>query len=206
MTTHHNTTDAGAESFPPELVPIARALDRLAALDRAAMPDELAQRIAASTAAHLMAREVSTLDALSTSDRSAASSTLEDRVFMATRAVITRGPSVRVHEPAERPTAARPRRMGWNSWGGRLAIAAGLVIATGLALLVLRNSTTGTPASTPTPQLASAIQNDLDALAAIIDTTDTRDDVLGLNVALRSVEDAIDDDPLKSTLDDGGAL
>ncbi len=191
-----------AESLPTDLVPIAHALDRLGAFDSAAMPAELCERIATSTATRLMEREVSRLDALSSTDRDAAPSTLEDRVFMATRGLIVRG-GARLHEPAARDVHTPGRRLFRPA---RLAIAAMLLLTAVLSLPLLKNSNTGV--LTTAPQIASAIQSDLDELAELADAVDGagRDDVTGLNVALRTVEDALDDDLLKPAIDDGGAL
>lgn len=200
---HEPPNDAHvSEQLPADLVPTARALDRLAAYDGAAMPPELCERIATSTSARLMAREVSSLDALSTSDRAAAPSTLEDRVFMATRGVINQA-GARLHEPVAR-TPGRRHIVGRIA--GRLAIAAALLLTAGVTVRILENQSTPTTDPAAAPQVASAIQSDLDELAALLDTGEVREDVAGLNVALRTVEDAMDDDPLKPGIDDGGAL
>jgi hypothetical protein len=209
MNTPHEHPDANpeaiSESLPSDLVAIARAVDRLAALDAAAMPHDLCERIASSTATRLMAREVTRLDTLGGADQAAASSTLEDRVFMATRGLINTA-GVRVHEPADRRDgAARPRRF---SVAGRFALAAALLLAGGLTFITLRSNinTNTTSPTTTTTQVASAIQSDLDDLAALVDSGDGRDDVAGLNVALGAIEEALDGDLLKSALDDGGSL
>jgi hypothetical protein len=205
MTTHlHEPDDRG--DLPADLVPVARALDRLGEAERSAMPPELPERIGTCSMTQLLAREVSHLDALSTSDRSSASSTLEDRVFMATRAIIAS--PVRLHAPGRGRTTSQAGRR--YLWAGRLALAASVLLAVGLVLPIVRNRT-GTPGIAPSNiALAHEITGDLDELAAITDGAAPdaagRDDVVGLSVALRTVEDALDDDLLKPAIDDGGAL
>jgi hypothetical protein len=203
-----NTPHDQSESLPADIAPIGAALDRLGAAERGAMPASLATRIAATAPVRGAAGDLTPrLEALSTRERMAASSTLEDRVFMATRGLITG--AGRVHEPGQRGGRERGRRVGWV---GRLAIAAGLLLAVGLTLPLLRTTTPGGGGAGGgaggggSERLASAIATDLDELAEMLDTTGAREDVAGLNVALRSVEEAMGDELLRPAGEDGGSL
>lgn len=200
-----NTPHDQSESLPADIAPIAAALDRLGAAERGAMPASLAARIAATATVRGAAADLTPrLEALSTRERMAASSTLEDRVFMATRGLITG--AARVHEPGQRGGRERGRRVRWV---GRLAVAAGLLLAVGLTLPLLRTTTPGGGGGTGgggSERLASAIATDLDELAEMLDTTGAREDVAGLNVALRSVEEAMGDELLRPAGEDGGSL
>ncbi len=203
---NEHTNATRDESLPGDLAPIALALDRLAFADRTAMPISLCDRIAGASAGPLTGRELSPrLDALSSSERAAASPTLEDRVFMATRGLIASAGGVHVHEAGDR-RASVARRPARYVWAGRLAAAAAVLIVGVLTLPILRGTDTGTAAGPATPQIASAIESDLDELAELIDFGGARDDVAGLKVALRTVEDALEDDLLRPALEDGGSL
>lgn len=206
MNPHNEHHDASLEQpLPGDLAPIALPLDRLALADRTAMPASLCDRIAGASAGPLTGRELAPhLDALSSSERAAASSSLEDRVFTATRGLIARAGGVHVHEAADRRAGARwPARY---VWAGRLAAAAAVLLVGVLTLPMLRGTDAKTATAEPTPQIASAIASDLDELAELIDFGGARDDVAGLKVALRTVEDAMDDDLLRPALEDGGSL
>jgi len=132
----------------------------------------------------------SRLNAMAESDRRAASTSLEDRVFLSTRARLT--------APAEAPAPiAMPAPPAWRT---PLRVAAAVAILIGAGLLALpfyrMGYTPRTPVSGNAPNTAvdiDAVQSDLDDFLASLDSASAGDDSIStLRSDIASTEKELD--------------
>lgn len=156
MSDHTNHPDHAP--LPPELVGIARGLDRLAASEQAAAGAAFEQRLAALTSP--AALDGAHVDTLAHADRGAAPSTLEDRIFQATRSML---------KPAPAPIPIHIMRTRWAA-----RIAASLLIAgAGLIAYVASRpvddpTATQKPAGASAEALAASLEDDFAAFGRIL--------------------------------------
>lgn len=162
-------------ALPPELAEVCGSLELLAAADRAAAGAAFEQRLAASTLPGLPL-ESEHMESLAHAERHAASPSLEDRIFVATRALLNR-PAVAAAVDTDAPA---PIRIHTRSFRWALRAAAVLALGVGGSVLYVANQSPTTPTKTGggnsiarnTPssstEIAKQLENDFQSLGTIL--------------------------------------
>lgn len=154
-----NPADA---ELPAELRSVAAAIDRLAMTDRLAPDPAFEHRVAEATRRGA-ANEVS-LDALGRVHQFSAPASLEDRIFMATRALLP-------DEPAESEPASPPIRIHarMQRWSVRVAAAITLVATAGISYIAMQPTQSLAPGTSgPGTEVALLQEDDFAGLANIL--------------------------------------
>jgi hypothetical protein len=157
----HNSMEPGV---PADLLGVSSSLDRLGASDRDAAGAFFEARLAAATLPGA-ALDERRLHALAGADRAAAAPTLEDRIFLATRALLP--------APGSQADAPEPVRIHVRSSTRFLRVAASMAIVAGAGLLSyvsMGPSGAGRTlaARTSTDSIATQLEDDFAGLASVL--------------------------------------
>lgn len=174
--------DHAVEHLDQDLVPIARALDRLAAADAAASGANFELRVlhACTIAADNLGATQDLVARAALSTRAQAPADLEDRIASSTLASLVAAPSLALSESTVEPKpVARVRRVSRWRTGYSLAAAAVFVIGCGLAYLqfgapastlsIASSGAASTPTTAGSTELARRVGSEMDLLLRVVD-------------------------------------